>query len=346
MPNGAKCWCFTINNPTEEDASAEDILGGKDGILRPENERPPAHYCKAKYAIWQFEVGDSGTFHIQGYVEWDRRHTLEHVTRLFGRRGHWEIRRESACKARDYCKKEEGRFGERWWEIGNWEDHSYSGKRTDLLEIKEKLDAGVSQKVIAKEHFGSWLRNYKGLIAYVDLNSAKRDAKSHVTVVVGETGLGKSTWLREQAPEAYWVSPPKGAEGIWWDGYEGEKDVIFDDFSDWVPYRTLLRWMDQFPLRVQFKGGSKEFAPERLWFSSNKHPRNWFETEDYPPLARRIDVLHEFIGRGDWGLSGAELTGGEPRELANGILDWDVRHVLEDPKERGVMKTKYQGLVE
>ncbi len=336
MPNGNFTWCFTINNPTEEDASTESILRGTHGSVRSENDPTSAKDCKAKYAIWQFETGKEGTLHIQGYVEWNRRHTLEHVRRLFGGRAHWEIRRGPANKARDYCKKLEGQVAGPW-EIGDWEERNEQGKRTDLIEIKRKLDEGASIKIIADEHFTSFIRYHKGFEIYQDLKQQKRDAKSHVTVVVGQTGLGKSTWLSKQAPEAYWVSPPKGAEGIWWDGYQGEKDVIFDDFSDWVPYRTLLRWMDSFPLRVQFKGGSKEFAPERIWFSSNKHPRNWFETEDYEPLARRIDVLYEFRGRG-WGLSGAELSG----ELLSGELG-RVDQLLEDPKERNVIATRYQG---
>ncbi len=338
MPNGAKCWCFTINNPTEEDACAEDILRGEDRSVRSTNVRTQAQNCRAKYAIWQFESGENGTLHIQGYVEWDRKHTFEHVIRLFRGRGHWEIRRDTAEKARNYCKKLDGQVAGPW-EIGVWEDHSFAGKRTDLIEIKRKLDEGTSIKTIAEEHFTDYIRYYKAFENYQDLKQQKRDAKSHVTVVVGQTGVGKSTWLREQAPEAYWVSPPKGAEGIWWDGYQGEKDVIFDDFVDWVPYRTLLRWMDSFPLRVQFKGGSKEFAPERIWFSSNKHPRNWFENEDYEPLARRIDVLYEFRGR-SWGLPGAELSGEHSGELGR------MGQLLEDPKERNVIATRYQGQTE
>ncbi len=327
MPNGARHWCFTINNPTEEDASTEAILRGENGSIRSENVRIAARNCTAKYAIWQLESGESETLHIQGYVQWDRKHTLEHVRRLFSGRGHWEVRTGPAKKARDYCKKLEGQVAGPW-EIGEW-DEVCEGKRTDLIEIKRKIDEGVAETIIADEHFADWLRYHKGFREYQDIKKQKRDAKSHTTVVWGNTGVGKSTWIRKQAPEAYWLSPPKGSEGCWWDAYQGEKDVVLDDYEDWIPFRHLLRLIDSFPQRVQFKGGSKEFAPERIWISSNKHPRHWFEKEDYEPLARRIDVLIEF------------------REgllvVNNNNNNWNVNQIVEDPKERNVIATKYQG---
>ncbi len=327
MPNGARHWCFTINNPTEEDACTEQILSGENGSLRSENGRSAAQHCKAKYAIWQFESGESETLHIQGYVEWDRKHTLEHVIRLFRGRGHWEVRSGPAKNAREYCKKPEGRVAGPW-EIGVWE--AGQGKRSDLITIKRKIDEGVAETVIADEHFTDWIRYYKGFREYEDIKKQRRDAKSHTTVVWGLTGVGKSTWIREQAPEAYWVSPPKGAEGCWWDGYQGQKDVVLDDYENWIPFRHLLRLCDSFPQRVQFKGGSKEFAPERIWISSNKHPRYWFENDDYEPLARRIDVLIEFRRR-------ERLGGLEQR------LEWSVEQIVEDAQERNVIPTIYQG---
>jgi len=49
----ARCWCFTLNNPEEELAVNE-----WDGIA---------------YAVWQLEIGEEGTVHYQGYVNFSSR---------------------------------------------------------------------------------------------------------------------------------------------------------------------------------------------------------------------------------------------------------------------------------
>lgn len=42
----------------------------------------------------------------------------------------------------------------------------------------------------------------------------------------GATGLGKSRLVREKYPDAY----IKG-NNIWWDGYDGQPDVIIEEFG-------------------------------------------------------------------------------------------------------------------
>lgn len=41
----------------------------------------------------------------------------------------------------------------------------------------------------------------------------------------GPTGTGKSRSVRERFPDAFIKNPSK-----WWDGYEGQKEVIIDDY--------------------------------------------------------------------------------------------------------------------
>ena len=42
----------------------------------------------------------------------------------------------------------------------------------------------------------------------------------------------------------------------WWDGYEGEKEVLIDEFwKDFYKYHELLRLLDRYPCKVEKKGG-------------------------------------------------------------------------------------------
>ncbi len=85
-------WCFTENNP--------------EGLLDPGNW-PDCTYC-----VYQEEIGENGTYHLQGYVEFSVRHRLGGVKAATGMStAHFEWRRGSAKQASDYCQKAESRVG-------------------------------------------------------------------------------------------------------------------------------------------------------------------------------------------------------------------------------------------
>lgn len=67
----------------------------------------------ARSSVWQLEVGNSGTLHVQAYVEWDRAIRLGSARRLdvfFGKSAHYEPRRYSRGAAADYCRKDSTRL--------------------------------------------------------------------------------------------------------------------------------------------------------------------------------------------------------------------------------------------
>lgn len=75
----------------------------------------------------------------------------------------------------------------------------------------------------------------------------------------GSTGSGKTRAALEEFPDA-WVSMPNGR---WYDGYDGHRVAVLDDFrKSWCDYPTLLRLLDRYPLRVENKGGSRQWVPD------------------------------------------------------------------------------------
>lgn len=62
------------------------------------------------YACYQEETGESGTYHLQGYIELKYAYSMQGVKGLVkGLRGaHLEPRRGTADEARDYCRKPGG----------------------------------------------------------------------------------------------------------------------------------------------------------------------------------------------------------------------------------------------
>lgn len=250
---------------------------------------------KVRYLCWQLEKGeDEGTLHLQGCVYLDNATTLTGVKRILNSNEmHLEIMRGNWDQAIAYCTKEETRQ-EGPWELG---DKPTQGKRKDLDVIKEKLDAGASDLDIAEDHFGSWCRYNKSFTMYRSLKRQCRKPDDPLTVVLctGPPGYGKSHYVSTTLTE--W-GLSQGYQGIyrktpqckWFDHYEGEQIVIFDDIDgSWFPWSTLLQILDIYPLMVEPKGQlAIKFNPRLILMTSNKEPENWYQGQVTEALLRRI----------------------------------------------------------
>jgi len=106
----------------------------------------------------------------------------------------------------------------------------------------------------------------------------------------GTTGTGKSRTAWEEAGLDAYAKDPRTK---WWCGYRGEKHVIFDEFRGSIDIAHLLRWLDRYPVRVEVKGGTYPLFAERIWITSNIHPRQWYPDLDsatLDALLRRLKV--------------------------------------------------------
>lgn len=267
-------WIFVINNPKDSD-------------------KPFELFNDAIYCVYQKECGEKeGTFHLQGYVEFKNEKRLSYFKKKCPR-AHVEKRKGTRVEAREYCMKEDTRV-EGPFEFGYWHEPKGKGKRSDLDSIREAIKGGASDSKIADDFFGSWVRYRGAFREYRGIVQASRVEKTQVICLVGPTGTGKSASVRERSPEAYWKQP----HSDWWDGYDGVSDVVLDDFYGWIRYESILRILDRYPLTVQCKGGQLNFAPRRIFITSNKWPDSWYDRGRCPaePLLRRIDRL-EWHGR-------------------------------------------------
>ena len=75
----ARAWCFTINNYTIEEINACDEI-------------------ECNYIIYGDEIGDTGTPHLQGYIEFENAKTLTSVRKSLGGRAHVEQEEELLLK--------------------------------------------------------------------------------------------------------------------------------------------------------------------------------------------------------------------------------------------------------
>lgn len=263
----ARNWIFVTNNPIENDYNQLDGL-------------------ECKGLVWQEERGDSGTLHIQGYVELHKPTTRASIVRRLGGRASVLVRSGSRFQAWDYTQKETFEGARKFDNL-----HVSQGERTDIETIREKIKSGQGMLSIAEEHFGSFIRYNRGFYLYKALLSKPRTELSQIEIYWGASGAGKSHTVLREYPEAYWV--PKCNSGcVWFTGYEGHDTIVFDNYYGWCPYDLLLRICDKYPLQVPIHGGMVNFTARKIVFTSVKPWTEWYDWLkcDQTELARRVKL--------------------------------------------------------
>lgn len=245
------------------------------------------------YMVYQLEVGESGTPHLQGYVHFTEQRSMATVKRLLGYgHVHLERRKGKHSEARAYCMKEDTRR-DGPWEYGDSDavpetqgDNGWEGIIADSKVLREvEMFEKYPEKMI---------RYFKGVNRYRDLSAPQRDGDVTVFTIVGPSGVGKSYWAMNYSADPYVVPEPKGS-GLYFDGYEKHKTMVFDDMTGrFMRQAALLRLLDPYPFKLAVHGGQVECVAETIIFTTNIHPKHWYKeihgsaTWEASPLRRRL----------------------------------------------------------
>lgn len=267
----AKDFCFTLNNYTEDELRTIRGMEFEDKIT---------------YLVCGLERGESGTPHIQGFVQFERKITIAGLKKLLGsNRIHAEVRHGTPEQAAEYCKKEGDCF-----EFGNLRTEG-QGHRSDLARVKESLDKGMSIADVADQHFDAFVKYGKNIQLYRDLRSGHRNWPTQVIWLWGKTGSGKSRKAYEESHSMCNGSVAYIGDSSlkWFDPYRGERGAVLDDFDGSAPLPLLLRLFDRYPLRVPIKGGFVEFVGHYIWVTSNRSPDELYGAQfQFDALMRRL----------------------------------------------------------
>lgn len=265
--------CFTLNNPDEPAASFAQRVRE---ALAP------------TYLVFQLERGENGTPHYQGYIEFDKPKSFSTVHRALGR-AHLEARRGSAAQASDYCQKADSRV-DGPWVFGQL---SQQGRRSDLADALTALDSG-GLLAVAEQYPASFVKYSSGL-AKLDAIKHRFDRREHPPAVAlhyGPTRCGKTRLAYDNEPRLVRLQPNLK----WFDTYQpGDPAVLFDEFVGRMSHCELTRLLevtDRYPLLLEVKGGFIRFNPVRIYFTSNIHPRDWYDytkrETQYAAIQRRF----------------------------------------------------------
>lgn len=220
------------------------------------------------YLVYGRERGESGTPHLQGYVSFSTKKTLPYVRRLISERAHFETTRGTPKEASDYCKKD----GD-WAEFGSLPRGS--GSRTDLRAVAEAVQAGASLREIAERDPSAFIRYSTGILRLQShVRPQRRTDRPEIWTFWGKTGVGKTRRVYQFVqPAELWVS----SGTTWFDGYDGHRAVLFDDFDGgWFKLSYLLKLLDRYVFQVPVKGGFTWWYPDHIYITTNIHPTDWY----------------------------------------------------------------------
>lgn len=273
-----KRWCFTVFDAAAC-ADATSLLN----FLAP----------SVAYACYQRELAPgTGRPHLQGYLVLHTKARLGGVkTLLRDNTAHCEPARGSNEEASAYCHKDDTRDpaeGSGPFECGILPKDG-AGARNDLNRAKALLDSGHSDKDLADDDFGVWCRNYKAFTEYRLLSSAPRRHQTELIVYWGPPGTGKTraASFYDDESRTFWLPRPSGSS-VWWDGYEGHRTVVLDEFYGWLRRDAMQRLVDRTPLRVERKGGSVNFTARTIIITSNTPPDLWWKKVGLGAMERRL----------------------------------------------------------
>jgi len=267
----ARHWCFTLNNYTPEHVEQLKQLGDAEGT---------------DYLVFGEEVSGTGTPHLQGYIVFGTRRRLAGVKRELPGQPHCEVARGSPRQNQDYCKKD-GSFHE----FGVCP--SGQGGRTDLRELQEAIAQGDSVLALQDRFFGQYLRYHRGIEKIIQARAEQRNWETEVKVYWGPTGTGKTRRVYEETEGDVYMHPG----GQWFDGYNGQRNALFDDFGGSEFKLTyLLKLLDRYPMRCPVKGGFVSWVPRVIYITSNRHPSDWYmqaHAAHHAAMMRRISSIEE-----------------------------------------------------
>ncbi len=264
MFSQSKNWCFTDFELLDWDKIKKD-----NSIIR--------------YICWGNEIcPKTKRKHLQGWLQVDKKKRRTEIQKLCrSKKIHVEACRGDEGSNEKYCQKDN-----KYKTVG---EYITQGSRTDLNLLKEMIDQGEPLESIANANFHAFIQYNRGFQEYkkiVDRRLRKKFRKVKVIHLHGKTGSGKTKKAMESCDDPYKI---QGKAMKWWDGYEGEKTLIIDEYDNDIPLTELLGILDGYQLRLPIKGSFTYANWETVYITSNyKRLHKNAKLEHRNALKRRI----------------------------------------------------------
>jgi len=282
-----KAWCFTLNNYTKDDETK----------LMEET-------C-SKYLIFGREVGESGTPHLQGYINYGRNNKSFKQMKELLPRANLRKADGNAEENFNYCSKD-GDFFEKGVRPLSQKEKGASNKRR--YEIAWECAMNDDFDSIDADIRNRYYNTLKKIKKDASMMTPKEDTTEKMLWYWGKAGTGKSRKAREDHPDCFLKSCNK-----LWDGYipGSRATVLMKDFDKRheVLIHDLKIWGDRYDFLAEVKGSTMRIRPERIIITSNYHPSQiWTKEQDLAGILRRFKCV-------EFKTLGVQVEGSAPKQL-------------------------------
>lgn len=172
-----------------------------------------------------------GTPHLQGFIYLTEKVTLKGIIRRMGVGPHIEPMKGNLSQSEDYCLKDDEGVPK---VVHEWGAKPHPGARSDMDAIKQLVDAGASDRDIAAEYPGQWVRYHEGiksLRSTLKVGSSPSRWGTYIVKQMNEVDFGshEENTLAEMLSNGVLSlqnTYVKNPQSKFWDGYEGQPNVI------------------------------------------------------------------------------------------------------------------------
>lgn len=241
-----------------------------------------------RYSVEQ--CPQTGRMHCQAMVSYDMVRRFAWVKDHTPEGTHIELMRGSFKSNMDYTSKDATHIAGPF-DFGDCP--TSQGHRSDLDEVAQAVIAGQPIVQIAREHPVAYIRNTRGIGA---LRHVVDQSPEWRTVVVewywGDKGFGKSKIIHDTYPDVFEV-PSEDAS--WFDGYDRQDAIIFEEFSGRPPINWMKKLLDGYRRQLPIKGGFIWAHWTRVFITSNVDPATVYLNEtakDRAAFFRRIGTIY------------------------------------------------------
>lgn len=234
----------------------------------------------------QRECGETtGYEHWQIICAFAKKVSLRQVKEKFGTTCHAELTRSEA--AGRYVWKDDTAIPDTRFELGA--KPILRSSKIDWENVWDAAKAGTLDAIPANIR----ICHYRQLLSIGADHSSVPSIVRSCTVYWGPTGTGKSrrAWDEAGLESAYCKDP----RTKFWCGYQGQGNVVIDEFRGGIDISHFLRWLDRYPVRVEVKGGSRPLLARSFWITSNLPPRSWYpdlDLQTFEALERRLNIIN------------------------------------------------------
>lgn len=289
---------LTFNNPTEHGFSHEhirSILGTFTNCL---------YWCMCD------EIGEQQTPHTHLYICFKNAVLFSTIhQRFYG--AHIEGAKGTSQQNRDYVRKEgkwlddakhETSLPNTFEELGELPDERSPHKKASEA-ILDMIEEGATNDEILYAYPTTMNRlNHIDQARQTIMASTMRSTYRNMTChyIWGATGVGKTRYVMEKYgyENVYRVTNYKNP----FDGYEGQKVILFDEFRSSLPIEDMLKYLDGYPIMLPCRYADRAACFETVYIVSNIPLEKQYtdiqltEPETWSAFLRRISDCVEMVG--------------------------------------------------